>query len=81
LNGVFQPAQSSPLIQQYNSEYRDQTPLKIWTIKTEKLTGINAHRDIEGPYKALMEHLDTNQFKDKMKADESLWIKDDLVDE
>ena len=47
----------------------------------EQLTGISAHRDIEGPYKALMDHLDTNQFKDKMKADESLWIKDDLADE
>lgn len=45
-----------------------------------QLTGLTRHNDIISPYKALMEHLDKHQFKDKMKTDESLWVKEEECD-
>ena len=49
-------------------------PLRIWNSYVADLTGLEAMEDIAGPYEALMEHLDKNQFKGKMQEDHSLWI-------
>lgn len=49
-------------------------PLAIWNSYVADLTGIDAMEDIAGPYEALMEHLDTNQFKGKLKEDANLWL-------
>ena len=68
LTGAFQHT-ISPRSQPVNG------PLGIWTEKVAELTGLDRIEDIASAYIALMEHLDTQQFKGQMKNDQKLWIK------
>ena len=74
LSGVFPVANS-----RYSDAQQFETvgPLRVWSSTIAQLTNISASNDIAAPYTALMNHLDTFQFKNKMRADASLWLEDE----
>ena len=54
-------------------------PLSIWTNKIAELTGLDSHRDFAEIYTALMNHLDTHQFKGQLRSDSNIWIKESSI--
>lgn len=49
-------------------------PLRLWNSYVAELTCLDPTEDIAAPYNALMAHLDSYQFKHKLRRDVRLWI-------
>lgn len=48
--------------------------MRLWSMKMEDLTLLDAMHDIAPIYNYLLEHLDINKFGDKLRSDPDLWI-------
>lgn len=77
LSGVFPVANTRYSQQEDEHQFETVGPLRVWSLTIAQLTNISASQDIAAPYSALMNHLDTFQFKNKMRAEASLWLQDE----